>query len=138
MMIRTLEMTYEIWFYKINDCNSVTLDMGRSNRRKTFPEPSQASRTDSLATVNRAQFNKSTLSGLAMKFSPDLGMSIPNIVRQTGHEMPPNLWLKLRPKEKDCEVKNVAHHPVYKNQVISLCSCWPTVYPEKNSGQRSG
>ena len=58
-----------------------------------------------------------------MKSSPDLGMSIPNVVRQTGHEMPPKLWSKLRPKGKACKVKDVALHPVYKNQVISHCSC---------------
>ena len=36
MMIRILEMTYEIWFYKINDCNSVTLDTGRYHKSEFF------------------------------------------------------------------------------------------------------
>ena len=58
-----------------------------------------------------------------MKSSLDLGMSIPSVVRQIGHEMPPKLWSKLRPKGKDYKVKNVAHHPVYKSQVLSHCSC---------------
>lgn len=32
--------------------------------------------------------------------------------RQIGHYMPPKLPLKLRPKGRDCKIKNATHHPV--------------------------
>ena len=35
------------------------------------------------------------LSGLSTESSPDLGMSLPSPVRQTGHEMPPKPWLNV-------------------------------------------
>ena len=39
----------------INNCNSATLDMGRSNKKEPFPGPRQTSKTGGLlATVNKA------------------------------------------------------------------------------------
>ena len=48
-------------------------------------------------------------------------------MRQISHEMPLKLWLKLRPKSRDCKAKNVAHIQFYKHQVISHCKLLATM-----------
>ena len=52
------------------------------------------------ATINRPESSNSTVSGISMKSSPDLGMSIPNAVGQIGHEVPPKSLSKLRHKRR--------------------------------------
>ena len=36
-----------------------------------------------------------------------------------------------------CETVIVAHHPSYRNPVVSHCGHWPKLYPKRNSGWRS-
>lgn len=100
-------MTWNTWSniqsHKINDCNGITLDMGRSNKGEPFPRLQQTNKTGSwqaFATVNRTLSSKSTLSGLPTKSLPDLGMRILSTIGQTGHKIPPKAWSKLRPKGK--------------------------------------
>ena len=72
--------------YEINDYNNVTLDMGRSNKRKYFPGP----RGPETFTTHKAGSSDNTLSGLSMESLLDLGMSLPSTMGCKSHEMPPN------------------------------------------------
>ena len=65
--------------------------MRKGNKRKYFPGPrdKQESGPETFATC-KAWSNSGTLSGLSMKSSLNLGMSIPNTMRHSGHKIPPN------------------------------------------------
>ena len=71
------------------------------------------------------------MSGLSVKSSSDLRLSIPKGMGHIGHEMPPRLWSKLRLREGIKNViKNVTHHPVlqesssYWRQLLTYSTCW--------------
>ena len=69
----------------------VTLDMGRSNKRKYIPGPrgkSDRYGPETFATY-KAWSSDNTLSGLSMESLLDLGMSLPSTVGHNDHEMPP-------------------------------------------------
>ena len=98
---------YSWWFRQLetsdqidNHCNSVTLDVGRSNKKEPLPEPKQTRQPTQrfLAPVNRASSSYSKLSGLSTKSLPDLGPSILGAMRQSGHKMPPKTWVKIKTK----------------------------------------
>ena len=55
---------------------------------------------EALATVNRVLSTKSTLRSLSKKSLPNLGRSVPGIMRQSGHKMPPKSWSKLTLKRR--------------------------------------
>ena len=79
--------------HAINDCNNVTLDMGRRKKE----EKGLFSWTKWLVrqvwsrdfATHKACSRNSTLSGLSMDPSLDLGMSLPSATGQNGQEMPP-------------------------------------------------
>ena len=76
---------------EINDCNNVTLDMGRSKNRECFLGQRRLVRqvwSRDFAT-HKACSRNSTLSGLSMESSLDLGMSLPSSAGHNGQEVPP-------------------------------------------------
>lgn len=72
-------------------------------------------------------------------YPPDLGMNTPMAVGQIGHKMPPKTLVKIKIEGR--ETIKQAMLPTFqlcKNQIINLCSCWPTVPSDRNLKWRSG
>ena len=86
MMIRPLETTDQI-YSSIRSITSSISEEGTTRRGNRFLDSNRLVRQvvqRLLVIVNRASSSNSTLSGLSTKSSPNLGMSIPSHMGQTG------------------------------------------------------
>ena len=133
------------WWYtvphKINDYNSVALDMGKKQQKKNiFLDHKRLVSTGSSENFEycfMAWSSNSTLSGLSTKFSQDLGMSIPSTVEQNGHVVPSNHG-QIHYTEGAPPIGNW-----HLSSVSTKIKSWPLKLltfntPERNSGWKLG
>ena len=86
----------------------------------------------------KAWSSNSTLSGLSVESSVDLGMSLPSTVRRNGHDMPPNHGQIYAYEGALLTCRHLALAScLYKDYIMTTASCWVSTPPERSSGWRS-
>ena len=101
-IILLLIITTYVVLYAIDDDNSVTLDIGRSNKMTCFPGPEEFNKDRSSRVFLETLLWKGP--GTAhwvicqWKSSPNPRMSIPSTEQLNGHEKPPNRSQTYAPK----------------------------------------
>ena len=92
--LEEIDHIYDSW----NNCNSVTLGMGGSNKGKHFLHHSRQ-RIQRIFNYQQGLIQK-LAPGVAyqQEFSPDLGWASQRHGTKFGHEMSPKYWLNSRPR----------------------------------------
>ena len=136
-IILLLIITTYVVLYVIDDDNSVTLDIGRSNKMTYFPGPEEFNKDRSSRVFLDTLLWKGP--GTAhwvicqWKSSPNPRMSIPSTEQLNGHEKPPNRSQTYAPPKGLWWLKIGTCHVPLQRLNSGCCNYSPSTPPERSS-----